>query len=147
MPSVDGHRSEPQLLRLPYQSTATSAAREFFVYLPVDYDADSAYRWPVILFLHGAGERGSDGLLQTAVGLPQAIRKAPARYPAIVIIPQVPSDSLWIGVPAQVGTLVNIGDGMRRGWFGLLGHGATPPGALRRKRGKPAPGSGRALSN
>ena len=30
-------------------------------------------KWPVILFLHGAGERGSDGVEQTSVGLPSAL--------------------------------------------------------------------------
>jgi predicted peptidase len=50
---------------------------------------------PVILFLHGAGERGSDGLLQTAVGLPQAIRQHVERWPAVVVMPQVPQGRLW----------------------------------------------------
>src|ERR1044071_1140702 len=33
------------------------------VYVPADYPAKAA--WPVILFLHGSGERGADGLMQT----------------------------------------------------------------------------------
>ena len=70
------------------------------VYVPADYS--TATRWPVILFLHGAGERGRDGLLQTAVGLGPAIRRAPERYPAIVVFPQVPPDSQWVGVPAEM---------------------------------------------
>jgi predicted peptidase len=70
------------------------------VYVPASY-ATSNERLPVILFLHGAGERGSDGLLQTSVGLGAAIRRAPSQYPAIVIFPQVPADSLWIGAPAD----------------------------------------------
>jgi predicted peptidase len=70
------------------------------VYVPAGY-AGSTQRWPVILFLHGAGERGSDGLFQTSVGLPAAIRSTPARYPALVVMPQVPADSLWLGQPGQ----------------------------------------------
>lgn len=70
------------------------------VYVPADYTAES--RWPVILFLHGAGERGADGLLQTTVGLAPAVRRAPARYPAIIVFPQVPRDSQWVGTPAEV---------------------------------------------
>jgi len=69
------------------------------VYVPRTYSGST--RWPVILFLHGAGERGSDGLLQTAVGLAPAIREAPARFPAIVVLPQSPGDSLWVGAPAE----------------------------------------------
>jgi predicted peptidase len=73
------------------------------VYVPLEYEtAAPTQRWPVILFLHGGGERGSDGLLQTNVGLPTAIRNARAAYPAIVVMPQVPRDSVWLGGPAQV---------------------------------------------
>jgi len=53
--------SEPQLLRKRYQSTATQKQREYFLYLPRGYETDKEKIWPVILFLHGAGERG-DGL-------------------------------------------------------------------------------------
>ncbi|MGA9365777.1 MAG: alpha/beta hydrolase-fold protein [Bacteroidota bacterium] len=70
------------------------------VYVPSSYTA--AHRWPVILFLHGKGERGSDGLLQTQVGLGAAVRQYSSRYPAIVVFPQAPADSLWTGIPAHV---------------------------------------------
>jgi predicted peptidase len=70
------------------------------VYVPGDYATSTA--WPVILFLHGAGERGSDGLRQTSVGLAPAIRNDPTRFPAIVVFPQVPDDSQWVGMPADV---------------------------------------------
>ena len=69
------------------------------VYVPSNYA--QVERWPVILFLHGAGERGSDGLLPTAVGLGAAIRLDATRYPAIVVFPQVPRDSQWISVPGE----------------------------------------------
>ncbi len=68
------------------------------VYVPRDYT--TATRWPVILFLHGAGERGHDGLRQTAVGLGAAVRLYPERYPAIIVFPQTPTDSTWTGAPA-----------------------------------------------
>jgi predicted peptidase len=70
------------------------------VYVPANYDGSR--RWPVILFLHGAGERGSDGQLQTQVGLGPAIRRAPERVPAIVVMPQVPKDSTWSGTPGRM---------------------------------------------
>ncbi|MBX3481962.1 prolyl oligopeptidase family serine peptidase [Phenylobacterium sp.] len=57
---------------------------------------------PVILALHGAGERGSDGLFQTEVGLAGAIRRHPERWPAIVVLPQAPLNTLWMGAPAKV---------------------------------------------
>lgn len=80
--------------------TAAGRTYRYQVYVPAAYTASEA--WPVILFLHGAGERGSDGLLQTTVGLAPAIRRDPARYPAVVVFPQAPADSQWVGVPAQM---------------------------------------------
>ncbi|MGH2436760.1 MAG: alpha/beta hydrolase-fold protein [bacterium] len=65
------------------------------VYLPDDYDASKTY--PVILFLHGAGERGDDGLLQTQVGLGAAVRLNRHRFPFIVVFPQARRETLWIG--------------------------------------------------
>jgi predicted peptidase len=70
------------------------------VYVPPSYTPSQ--RWPVILFLHGGGERGTDGLLQTQVGLGAALRKNAERFPAIVVFPQVPPDSFWVGTPARV---------------------------------------------
>jgi predicted peptidase len=52
-------------------------------------------KWPIILFLHGSGERGEDGLLQTDVGLPHAIRKNRSRFPVIVVIPQCLTGHWW----------------------------------------------------
>lgn len=57
---------------------------------------------PVILALHGGGERGSDGLIQTEVGLASAIRRNPERWPAIVVFPQTPKDTIWMGPSAKV---------------------------------------------
>jgi predicted peptidase len=63
------------------------------VYVPVNFPSQKS--WPVILFLHGSGERGSDGLLQTDVGLPHAIRQNSSRFPFIVVIPQCRPVMTW----------------------------------------------------
>lgn len=70
------------------------------VYVPRDYRPSE--EWPVILFLHGAGERGNDGLFQTQVGLGSAIRTNPERWPAIVVFPQTPEEMTWQGAPGRV---------------------------------------------
>lgn len=80
--------------------TVAGQRYRYQVYVPADYAMDAT--WPVILFLHGAGERGTDGLLQTTVGLGPAIRGAPKRFPAIVVFPQAPPDSQWVGMPAEM---------------------------------------------
>ena len=58
---------------------------KYVVYVPDGYTADRA--WPVILFLHGAGERGNDGLRHTKVGLGPMISRW-SRFPWIVVFPQ-----------------------------------------------------------
>lgn len=69
------------------------------VYVPRAYRPSE--EWPVILFLHGAGERGDDGLLHTQVGLASAIRSSSESWPAIVVFPQVPEEMTWQGIPGQ----------------------------------------------
>jgi predicted peptidase len=58
-------------------------------------------RAPVILYLHGAGERGTDGQLQTMVGLGPVVKARAESFPAIVVFPQAPPDSAWSGVPGR----------------------------------------------
>lgn len=52
---------------------------------------------PLILFLHGAGESGKDGVAMTKVGLGPAIRKDPKRFPALVVFPQASHGYGWRG--------------------------------------------------
>jgi predicted peptidase len=73
--------------------TVNGAARRYAVYVPYDYDP--AQTWPLIVFLHGKGERGDDGLKQTAIGLGQAIRLNPERFPCLVVMPQCPDTGWW----------------------------------------------------
>lgn len=67
---------------------------------PEDYDPNNTY--PVLFFLHGAGERGNDNEKQLTHGaksfLEDSIRKD---FPAIVIFPQCPEDSYWSNVDIQ----------------------------------------------
>ncbi len=67
----------------------------FVVYLPEEWRRDDHKLWPIILFLHGRGERGSEGMWQTQIGLPQAVRDHPERWPFVIVMPQCPQDSVW----------------------------------------------------
>lgn len=69
------------------------------VYMPPGDAGDPAL--PVILFLHGAGEGGEDGLRQTIAGLPAAIRQDRTRFPFLVVMPQAPAGRRWAYAPAQ----------------------------------------------
>lgn len=68
-----------------------SGEHKYSVFLPEGYSADR--KWPVILFLHGAGERGTDGQRQLTVGLAPAIRKQQATFPFVAVFPQCEDDS------------------------------------------------------
>ncbi|MDH5831153.1 prolyl oligopeptidase family serine peptidase [Luteimonas sp. M1R5S18] len=57
--------------------------------------AAAAGKAPVILFLHGSGERGADNQRQVAVGLGPQVRRQADTFPAIVVFPQVPEDGEW----------------------------------------------------
>lgn len=61
------------------------------------YVPRSKKRLPVILFLHGRGELGNDGLAQTTVGLGPAIERNPKRFSAIVVFPQASQGYGWRG--------------------------------------------------
>ncbi|HEY0041956.1 MAG TPA: alpha/beta hydrolase-fold protein [Flavisolibacter sp.] len=65
--------------------------------LPKNYDPNKKY--PLVLFLHGSGERGSDNEAQLMHGwslfLRDSIRE---KYPAVVVFPQCSSNSYWSNV-------------------------------------------------
>ncbi len=66
----------------------------YAVWVPPGFDASEPS--PAILFLHGAGECGTDGRKQTHVGLPPHLVRNPERWPFVVVIPQKPTmDREW----------------------------------------------------
>lgn len=70
-----------------------AATYKYQVFVPDDWSPKQ--KWPIILFLHGAGERGSDGLLQTDVGLPHAVRLDRSHFQSIIVIPQCLKENWW----------------------------------------------------
>src|SRR5437763_13555447 len=79
--------------------TVAGTAYPYVVYVPRDYDPSRP--WPVILSLHGSGERGTDGWRETIHGVANTIRVESARVPAGVVFPQAPPDSRWLEQPAE----------------------------------------------
>jgi predicted peptidase len=64
------------------------------ILLPKQFDGTKQY--PLVLFLHGAGERGSDNAKQLVHGSSLfAKRKHRRKFPAIVILPQCPQNDYW----------------------------------------------------
>ena len=72
--------------KLPYRMLA-----------PAKLDAGAKY--PLVIFLHGAGERGDDNKKQLIHGMNDfASDEIMAKYPAFVIAPQCPTGKKWVDV-------------------------------------------------
>lgn len=67
---------------------------EYLLFLPANYTVDDDRLWPLILFLHGAGERGSDLEKIRKHGIPKIIDDKPD-FPFVAISPQCPADDWW----------------------------------------------------
>lgn len=70
--------------------------------LPAHFDETKQY--PLVVFLHGAGERGSDNTRQLING-GQLFVQQQSRFPAVVVFPQAPRDDYWAVVKADRSSL------------------------------------------
>ena len=61
---------------------------------------DESKKYPLVLFLHGAGERGNNNTSQLVHGS-RLFRDSIDKYPAIVIFPQCPRESYWANVSRE----------------------------------------------
>ena len=115
------------------------ASYRFQVYLPEEWRRDDRRLWPIILFLHGRGERGSEGMWQTQIGLPEEVRDHPERWPFVIVMPQCPQGHCWTDPGSQELAMAALdretaefhGDpdrtyltGLSLGGYGVLGAGA-----------------------
>ncbi|MCL2298787.1 MAG: prolyl oligopeptidase family serine peptidase [Firmicutes bacterium] len=77
------------------------------IYIPENYGA--AQRYPLVLYLHGMGERGDDNRLHISKNSVMETLLEPearAAYPCIVLAPQCPESDFWPGLaPALMGLL------------------------------------------
>lgn len=74
--------------------TIAGKEHRYVLFVPPGYDGSR--RWPLIVFLNGAGECGADGWQQVSVGLGPAIMHDVAAWPFLVLFPQKPDvRSAW----------------------------------------------------
>ncbi|NLH41425.1 MAG: prolyl oligopeptidase family serine peptidase [Planctomycetes bacterium] len=67
---------------------------KYLLHLPKEYGQDKDRKWPLMLFLHGAGERGNDVNKVKVHGPPKLIEQG-KDLPFIVVSPQCPAGSWW----------------------------------------------------
>lgn len=92
--------------------TTPTGKLPYRLFTPTNYTA--AQRYPLVMFLHGAGERGTDNAMQVSAW-PHAmvyisyLRQQSA--PLFFVAPQCPADSWWHN-PKQLGQLLNLFDAL-----------------------------------
>ncbi len=113
--------------------------RRYVLYVPANYHAERA--WPLVIFLNGAGECGTDGLRQLAAGLAPAIINDAAAWPFLVLFPQKPDvksrweewDGLVMAVLEETRRTHQVDasriylTGLSQGGFGTFALGAKHP--------------------
>jgi predicted peptidase len=87
---------------LPAQSfkwkTAHSGELQYLLYLPRDHRAKRSQRWPLLLFLHGAGERGKD-VQRAGIHGPMSLVRQGTNFPFIIMAPLCPEGQQWENEP------------------------------------------------
>ena len=70
---------------------------DYLLYLPQDYTQQQDKHWPLIVFLHGSGERGSDIEVVKKHGPPKIVgeKDSPLKDRFIVVSPQCPANQWW----------------------------------------------------
>jgi len=82
-----------------HQVTVNKTTYRYQVFVPTGWT--SKHRWPIVLFLHGSGERASDNQKQMQQGLPPWLKAQGETFPAVVVIPQAPEGHYWTGEAEQ----------------------------------------------
>jgi poly(3-hydroxybutyrate) depolymerase len=76
------------------RTITTTVGAAYLLYLPEGYGAEPDRRWPLILFLHGRGESGSNLDRVKRHGLARRLDEG-LELPAIVVSPQCPAGGWW----------------------------------------------------
>lgn len=91
-PAAEDQKAEPGKQQPQKLYRTIRVTLDYLLYLPKDYDQKDA--WPLLLFLHGSGERG-ENLDRVKVHGPPKLIAAGKEFPFIVVSPQCPKDRRW----------------------------------------------------
>lgn len=84
--------ADPDSQKAATLETQVKVQMNYLLYLPKDYEKRES--WPLLLFLHGSGERGDDLELVKVHGPPKLISQG-KEFPFIVVSPQCPKERRW----------------------------------------------------
>ena len=82
----------------------TAGGMPYLLYLPKGYGDEPTKKWPVMMFLHGSGERNGPLSIVKKWGPPRIAERGDD-LPYILISPQCPRDSRWSSAEQQAGLL------------------------------------------
>lgn len=92
------HEALLELFEARTYTATDKTSLNYRIYFPSNYDSSKSY--PVVLILHGAGERGSDNSAQLKTYVPTLFSQKDSPYrEAIVICPQCPGGQQWVDTP------------------------------------------------
>lgn len=74
--------------------TVDGTSYRYQLYVPDGAAPESG--WPLIVYLHGITQAGSDGLLPTSDPLLQEVRRNRSRFPTLVLVPQAQPGTRWL---------------------------------------------------
>jgi Predicted peptidase len=98
--SAEARKAPPPLPQAVEGQTVQPPVAEggypYLLFIPKGYNESGSDRWPLLIFLHGSGERGTDINVVKKHGPPMLVEKNPA-FPFIVISPQLPEQSATVG--------------------------------------------------
>ena len=83
---------QPGLQQAKHLDRNLKVTMNYLLSLPKEYEKQES--WPLLVFLHGSGERGDNLDLVKVHGPPKLIA-AGKEYPLIVVSPQCPKDGRW----------------------------------------------------
>jgi predicted peptidase len=85
-PAISGDTNVATLGFVTKTVTVGGVSYGYQVFVPANYNAQK--KVPVIVYMHGAGESGSDNDRQTRIGLGELVRAQMSTFPALVVFPQ-----------------------------------------------------------
>jgi predicted peptidase len=104
--SAESPAAEPAEKTLPRQTgqhghtfrgkSETDLAGRYLLFIPEQYGQEDM-SWPLIVFLHGSGERGNNLNAVKKLGVPKEAPGQPG-FPFLVLSPQCPKDKWWSDV-------------------------------------------------
>ncbi|MFN7987551.1 MAG: PHB depolymerase family esterase [Thermoanaerobaculia bacterium] len=66
----------------------------YLSYLPKDYEADATRAWPLVIYLHGGSDRGTDLKKLYSSGIPDQVYRG-REFPFVMLAPQCPQHLRW----------------------------------------------------